>query len=215
MELHRGLDLRAPRGTPVLAIADAVIIGKWTETHGGNVIALAGRRPDGGWPSPRAWFAQSMSTEGSAGEDDSGFRYTYAHLDSYAPNANVGAVVKRGDVIALSGNSGVDEDGKPYADHLHLQVEWVEDGWLDTRVFIDPVLLLGDTIARRRPVHLLPPGQYVAPQGAIIQPRGAPAAQAKRESVIINVDGSGHTSINMGNGAALSGSLQVLPEGVF
>lgn len=214
-EYHRGTDYRAPIGTPVLAMCDCVIVGKWTETEGGLCMAMATKCPDGSWPEPRSYFFQGMATEGRGGHDDSGFRITYAHLSAYAPTANVGAVCRRGDVVAQSGASGQREDGSPVAPHLHVMVEYLQDGWIDTRVFIDPQLLVGATIDGRQPVQQIPPGQYVAPQGALIQPSQAPAAQAKPASVVINVDGSGVASINMGNGASVAGTVSVLPGGVF
>lgn len=206
MELHRGIDLRAPVGSPVRAIQDSVIVDRWTEDEGGNCIKLASRCRDGTWPEPAGW----LLSEGKGGHDDSGFRTSYAHLMDYAANANIGAVVKRGDVIGRSGQTG-----NAKGPHLHVNVEWLEDGWVDTRIWIDPRLLFGPTLTSPARTYFVPPGQYVAPQGAIVLPRGAPAAQAKREAVIVNSDGNSIVSINMGNGASVAGSLQVLPEGVF
>jgi murein DD-endopeptidase MepM/ murein hydrolase activator NlpD/SH3-like domain-containing protein len=75
---HHGIDIFAPRGTPVLAASNGVVRNVGTSNLGGKVVWLSdpGRR-------------QSLY---------------YAHLDSQIVRA--GAVVKVGDTLGLVGNTG-------------------------------------------------------------------------------------------------------------
>ena len=73
---HHGEDLVAPRGTPLLAVAD------------GNLFSV-GWNDIGGW---RLWL-----------RDDGGNEFYYAHLDAYSPLAVAGRRVKAGDVLGFVG----------------------------------------------------------------------------------------------------------------
>jgi murein DD-endopeptidase MepM/ murein hydrolase activator NlpD len=73
---HHGIDIFAPRGTPVVAAVDGYIRAT-TNNLGGQVIWLRGNRPG---------------------------RLYYAHLDSWA--VQDGASVRAGDVIGYVGNTG-------------------------------------------------------------------------------------------------------------
>lgn len=75
---HHGVDIFAPRGTPVVAAADGTIRSVNTTTIGGRVIWLAD-----------ASVGQSLY---------------YAHLDDW--NVRNGQQVKAGDVIGYVGNTG-------------------------------------------------------------------------------------------------------------
>lgn len=75
---HQGVDIFAPRGTPVLAAADGRIASISPNNLGGNVV----------WQS-------------DANRDQ---RLYYAHLDRHAVNA--GDYVNRGDTIGFVGNTG-------------------------------------------------------------------------------------------------------------
>lgn len=215
MELHRGTDFRAAPGTPVLAMIDGVIGGLFEDAEGGICLRLCGPSPDGRYPDPATYFwSMQAAAEGSIGHNDSGWRITYCHLQEYMPTTRLGAVVKRGDVIALSGATGRNADGTPVAPHLHVSCEWLEDGLWDSRTFIDPALLLGQVITQRAPVAQLPPGQFIARDAAVIVPANQPGNVAKRGSVVINVSENGTASVNMGNGASLAGNVNVaLPGG--
>jgi murein DD-endopeptidase MepM/ murein hydrolase activator NlpD len=87
--MHPGLDFSLEVGTPVYATGDGTV--KWTRS--------------------------SISGYGRQIEIDHGFGYTtkYAHLDIFA--VKKGQKVKRGDLIAYSGNTG-----KSTAPHLHYEV---------------------------------------------------------------------------------------------
>ena len=75
---HEGVDIFAPRGTPVVAAADGLITGSTTNRLGGNVVWL--------WLPLR------------------GLALYYAHLDSQA--VAPGDRVKAGDVLGWVGNTG-------------------------------------------------------------------------------------------------------------
>jgi murein DD-endopeptidase MepM/ murein hydrolase activator NlpD len=93
---HHGEDIVAPRGTPILAVADGTLF-----SVGWNDI--------GGW---RLWL-----------RDRAGNEFYYAHLSAYSPLAADGRNVKAGDVIGFVGNSG-DADGG--VTHLHFEIHPVD-----------------------------------------------------------------------------------------
>ena len=90
---HRAIDIMAPRGTPVLAIADGEITRVHTNRLGGKVLYLRSH----------------------GGEYD----FYYAHLDAYAEGVEVGQTVRQGDVLGFVGNTGNARRTPP---HLHFQV---------------------------------------------------------------------------------------------
>ena len=75
---HQGVDIFAPRGTPVLAATDGRIASISPNNLGGNVI----------------WQSDDLRNQ----------RLYYAHLDRHAVTA--GAYAKRGDTIGFVGNTG-------------------------------------------------------------------------------------------------------------
>ncbi len=91
-DFHPGIDISVPRGTPVTAPADGVVVFCGTKGGYGNIIVI-----DHGY----------------------GTVTRYGHLDGF--NVRPGQRVKRGDVIAFSGNTG-----RSTAPHLHYEV-WVHD----------------------------------------------------------------------------------------
>jgi murein DD-endopeptidase MepM/ murein hydrolase activator NlpD len=93
---HHGEDIVAPRGTPILAVANGTLF-----SVGWNDI--------GGW---RLWL-----------RDDAGNEFYYAHLSAYSPLAVDGRRVKAGDVVGFVGNSG-DADGG--ITHLHFEIHPVD-----------------------------------------------------------------------------------------
>ena len=88
---HEALDILAPNGTPVLAVADGRIAKLFTSKPGGLTIYQF---------DPRKKFS-----------------YYYAHLDRYAGNLKEGQQVKRGEVIGYVGSTG---NADPAAPHLHF-----------------------------------------------------------------------------------------------
>ncbi|MGH7718402.1 MAG: M23 family metallopeptidase [Gemmatimonadaceae bacterium] len=76
--VHHGIDIFAPRGTPVLSVSDGFVRDAGTNTLGGKVV----------W----VW------------DDRRGHSYYYAHLDSQA--VTFGARVQPGDTLGFVGNTG-------------------------------------------------------------------------------------------------------------
>jgi len=89
---HHGEDIFAPKGTPILAVADGTLY-----SIGWNDI--------GGY---RLWL-----------RDHSGNQFYYAHLSAYSPLAVEGSAVKAGDVIGFVGSTGDADGGLP---HLHFEI---------------------------------------------------------------------------------------------
>ena len=90
---HEAIDIMAPRGTPVLAVADGDVEKLFESKQGGLTIYQFE-------PSGR-------------------FEYYYAHLDSYAPGIVEGKALRRGEVIGYVGSTG---NASPEAPHLHFAV---------------------------------------------------------------------------------------------
>lgn len=103
-EFHTGIDLRAPIGTPVLAPADGVVkFIVYNQNAGyGNVISMS---------------------------HNYGFETNYAHLQN-KPIVKEGQFVKKGDLIAYSGSSGMST-----GPHLHYEVKFISRT-LDPETFL-------------------------------------------------------------------------------
>lgn len=91
---HEGNDIVAPRGAPVVAVADGVIDRMTRVERGLGGIYL--------------WL-----------RDDSGTRYYYAHLSSIAPGLTPGTRVRAGQRIGAVGRTG---DARGGVFHLHFQL---------------------------------------------------------------------------------------------
>ncbi len=87
-EYHKGCDIGAPKGTPIMASADGVVKFSGRRSSFGNVIVI-----DHGY----------------------GYRTYYAHI--YKLLKKKGDRVKKGDVIALVGNTG-----RSTGPHVHYEV---------------------------------------------------------------------------------------------
>lgn len=112
---HEAIDILAPRGTQVFAVAD------------GKVAKLFDSKPGG------LTIYQFDASEK--------FAYYYAHLDRYAPEVKEGIFLHRGDVIGYVGTTG---NADPATPHLHFAIfelgpekQW----WKGTA--INPYPLLG------------------------------------------------------------------------
>lgn len=98
---HKGVDFRTAVGTPVKAPFDAVVVRKnWNARANGNCLEL-------------------QEVGGSR-------KAMMLHLDVFPRDIRVGQRVKKGEVIASSGNSG-----RSFAPHLHYQLMRGDDRVLD------------------------------------------------------------------------------------
>jgi|ERR1043166_142490 len=104
---HEGQDIFAPKGTPILSATAGYVVKVGEDNLGGHTVSVMG---------------------------DGGRKYYYAHLDSYAPNLEVGDYVTRKTVLGYVGTTG-NADGTP--PHLHF-------GVYTTTGAIDPLPLLTD-----------------------------------------------------------------------
>jgi len=113
---HEALDIMAPTGTPVRAVAD------------GKVVKLFNSKPGG------ITLYQFDPAETHA--------YYYAHLQRYADGVKEGMQVKRGDLIGYVGATGNADANAP---HLHFAVVALtpeKQWWKGTPV--NPYPMLGD-----------------------------------------------------------------------
>jgi murein DD-endopeptidase MepM/ murein hydrolase activator NlpD len=128
---HTGLDLDAPVGTPVFAVADGVIeLARFGDALFGADILLAFR--------PTEAVATYLAR--TAGPDDDGVLFAhYAHLS--AVFVETGQRVTRGAMIGRTGISGNADQKYP---HLHFEVRklrWPGVGAAGLRNRVDPELL--------------------------------------------------------------------------
>lgn len=111
---HEALDIMAPRGTPVHAVAEGNVAKIFTSKQGGLTVYQF---------------------------DDSGtWCYYYAHLDRYAAGLSEGTLLRKGEVLGYVGSTG---DASPQAPHLHFAVFRLgpEKKWWKGQA-IDPLPLL-------------------------------------------------------------------------
>lgn len=90
---HEALDIMAPKGTKVLAVADGKVAKLYNSKPGGLTVYQF--------------------------DPDAKFSYYYAHLDRYADNLKEGQPIKRGELIGYVGVTG---NSDPNAPHLHFAV---------------------------------------------------------------------------------------------
>ncbi len=91
--VHDAIDIMAPKGTPVFAVADGSIVKLFNSKQGGLTLY------------------QFDTAKLHA--------YYYAHLDSYATGIIEGKSVHRGDLIGTVGSTG---NASPEAPHLHFAI---------------------------------------------------------------------------------------------
>jgi len=96
--VHDAIDIHAPRGTPVLATADGMVIKLHYGARGGKSLYQL--------------------------DQDGRTRYYYAHLDRYAEGVNEGVRVTRGQVIGYVGDTG---NAQPGDYHLHFAIAILTD----------------------------------------------------------------------------------------
>lgn len=103
---HTGEDIALPIGTPLRAMADGIVV---------HVGTFSGEYWDNPWLIMPGWAGFVVTV------DYGGFLSHYCHC-SGSP-VRVGQKVKRGQIVALSGNSG----GATSGPHCHWEVQ--PDGW--------------------------------------------------------------------------------------
>ena len=116
--VHDAIDIMAPAGKKVFAVADGKIEKLFLSKPGGLTI-------------------YQFDTDGK-------YAYYYAHLQSYAPGLVEGQVVKRGDVIGFVGSTG---NADPKAPHLHFAVMQLgpdKRGWDGIAINPYPVFVPAD-----------------------------------------------------------------------
>jgi len=111
---HGALDIPAPRGTPVVAADEGVVLAVRQNRLGGRVVY--------------------------ATDPDRRFVYYYAHLDRQRDGLRPGTRLARGDVIGAVGSTGNADRREP---HLHFQVmvfpgdgAWWEGRPVDPRPYL-------------------------------------------------------------------------------
>jgi peptidoglycan LD-endopeptidase LytH len=112
--VHDAIDIPAPRGTPVLAVAAGKILKLFQSKPGGTTIYQL--------------------------SNDQKFIYYYAHLDSYAAGLTEGRIVKQGETIAYVGDTG---NAGPGNYHLHFSIAITSDPkrwWEGTNINPFPLL---------------------------------------------------------------------------
>lgn len=89
---HLGIDIFAPKGTPLVACVNGKVVKKGKTKVGGNRVTI---------------------------RDNNGINYYYSHLDSYAPGLKRGDLVSAGEFIGTVGDSGNAKGTHP---HLHFSI---------------------------------------------------------------------------------------------
>lgn len=90
---HEALDIAAPQGTPVMAVAEGNVAKLFTSKEGGLTVY------------------QFDNTQQYA--------FYYAHLDRYAPGLKEGMLLRKGDTLGYVGTTG---NAPKNAPHLHFAV---------------------------------------------------------------------------------------------
>ena len=109
-KMHSGVDFTTPTGTPIYATGD-------------GVVRLIANAPSG--------YGLYIVLE----HKEAGFRTVYAHLSKIEPGLFEGKRVKRGEQIALSGNTGYS-----VGPHLHYEVRDLANNALNPLHFIVDIL---------------------------------------------------------------------------
>lgn len=138
---HNGLDYQAPEGTPIMAMHEGTVTYAGLDGSNGNLIVIMTDR----------MFDYK--------DGEAYFKTYYGHLQTGSFKVTAGQKVKCGDVIALSGNTGMS-----FGSHLHMGIKPVQKGendwtWynLDTSGFngaIDPMQFLPPVEEFSSPIKL-------------------------------------------------------------
>jgi hypothetical protein len=96
--VHGGMDIPAPQGTPILAVAAGTVVGKFAGQNSQRGIEIVLRHSPEDTGRPFWTYTQ------------------YAHL-SEMPAHVIGQRVRRGEVIGLTGSTGIDASSKAESTH--------------------------------------------------------------------------------------------------
>ncbi|MFT5515982.1 MAG: murein DD-endopeptidase MepM/ murein hydrolase activator NlpD [Rhodothermales bacterium] len=107
--MHYGVDINVNSGTPVYASGDGIVLEASRGSGFGNYVKI--KHPTAGYVT------------------------VYAHLRGFAKGLRRGNPVKRGDLIAFSGNTGLSK-----SPHLHYEVRDLEGRALNPIYFLAPSL---------------------------------------------------------------------------
>lgn len=102
---HNGLDYNAPEGTPIMAMHDGTVTYAGLDGSNGNLIVIMTDR----------MFDYK--------DGEAYYKTYYGHLQTGSFKVTAGQKVKTGDVIALSGNTGMS-----FGSHLHQGLKVVRQG---------------------------------------------------------------------------------------
>lgn len=116
---HDAIDIMAPAGTPVLAVADGSVEKLFTSVRGG--LTLYQFEPSGR------------------------LAYYYAHLERYADGLAQGQPLRRGQVIGYVGSTG---NASPEAPHLHFAIFVLgpERRWWEGQAINPYPVLMGNAV---------------------------------------------------------------------
>lgn len=113
---HEALDIMAPKGTKVLAVADGKVVKLFNSKPGGLTVYQFD-------PSEK-------------------YAYYYAHLDKYADGVKEGTVLKRGDLVGYVGTTGNAAKDAPHLHFAVFELTQAKQWWKGTA--INPYPLMGD-----------------------------------------------------------------------
>ena len=113
---HEAIDILAPRGTEVVAVEDGKVAKIFTSKAGGLTVYQ---------------FDPSET-----------FVYYYAHLDSYAPGLQEGAMLRKGDLVGTVGTTGNAPKDTPHLHFAILKLDPDKRWWGGTA--LDPFLVWRD-----------------------------------------------------------------------
>ncbi|MBN4080509.1 M23 family metallopeptidase [Beggiatoa alba] len=112
--LHKGIDIPQPRGTPILAISDGVVVGKFINKNNRKGIEIMLRHTPGQTGLPFWTYSQ------------------YTHLQEMSP-LSIGDIVNMGDEIGKTSNTGkmgrrIRRDALHFAIFYSQSHEWSNNG---------------------------------------------------------------------------------------
>ncbi len=134
---HKGIDIMAPRGAEVLAVADGIVTDFGVQRLSGYYVRID---HGGGWTS----VSMHLNNDTLGTDDGLGGAWTAFH-----PTLTIGSQVRAGDVIGYVGDSGNAEGTQPHT-HFEMRFEgekvnpypWLREAWERTRRMAPPLELL-------------------------------------------------------------------------